>query len=61
MPKPVDKRKEERGQDAEIWTEDDRKVLTKIGGLFDKWNTRNGKQEGKKKETSFLEELGIRL
>ena len=58
MPKPVDKRKSERATDAEVWTEDERKVITKVGSLFDKWNNRNGKPS-QKKEKSFLEELGI--
>lgn len=63
MPRPVERRREERGEGAEVWSEDDRKALLKLGGLFDKWNSRGGK---KKKEEgggskSFLEELGIKL
>lgn len=61
-PRPVERRREERGEGAEIWSEDDRKALLKLGGLFDKWNSRGGKKkEGEKKEKSFLEELGIKL
>lgn len=63
MPRPVERRREERGEGAEVWSEDDRKALLKLGGLFDKWNSRKGKQ--KKEEgggsKSFLEELGIKL
>jgi hypothetical protein len=60
MAKPVERRKAERADDAETWTEDERKALLKVGPLFEKWLTRSGKT-GKKKEKSFLEELGISL
>ena len=58
--KPVDKRKQERGDGAEVWTDDERKVLTKFGPLAEKWSNRHG-QPQKKKEKSFLEELGITI
>lgn len=61
MARPVERRREERGEGAEVWSEDDRKALLKLGGLFDKWSRRNGKQKEDKKEKSFLEELGISL
>lgn len=60
--RPVERRREERGEGAEIWSEEDRKALLKLGGLFDKWNGRKGKQkEPEKTSKSFLEELGIKL
>ena len=62
MARQVERRREERADDADKWTDDERKALTKLGGLFDKWNKRRGSAElGKKKEKSFLEELGISL
>jgi hypothetical protein len=57
MAKPIDKRKTERADDAEVWTDEERKALLKLGPLFEKWNKRQG--VAKKKEKSFLEELGI--
>jgi hypothetical protein len=61
-PRPVERRREERGEGAETWSDDDRKALLKIGGLFEKWNSRRGKQKEEKKDSkSFLEELGIKL
>jgi len=62
MARPVERRREERGEGAEAWSDDDRKTLLKLGGLFDKWNKRNGKpKEEKGGSKSFLEEIGIRL
>jgi hypothetical protein len=60
MAKPVERRKVERADDAEAWSDDDRKALLKVGPLVEKWLTRGGKST-KKKEKSFLEELGISL
>jgi hypothetical protein len=60
--RPVERRRDERGEGAETWSEDDRKALLKIGGLFDKWNSRGGKKKEEKKDNkSFLQELGIEL
>lgn len=60
--RPVERRRDERGEGAESWSEDDRKAILKIGGLFEKYANRKGKQkEGKTESKSFLEELGIRL
>jgi hypothetical protein len=60
MAKPIDKRKAERADDAEVWSDDERKALLKLGTLFDKWTKRTGTvTPGKKK--SLLEELGISL
>jgi hypothetical protein len=59
MPKPVDKRKTERADDAEVWADDERKALLKLGSLFEKWNKRAGTVEPEKKKKGFLEELGI--
>jgi hypothetical protein len=59
--RPVERRREERGEGAETWSEDERKALLKLGGLFDKWNSRRGKQKKEESNKSFLEELGIRL
>jgi hypothetical protein len=59
--RPVERRREERGEGAEVWSEDDRKALLKLGGLFDKWNSRRGKQKKEENSKSFLEELGIKL
>lgn len=61
MARQVERRREERGEGAEIWNEDDRKALLKLGSLFDKWNKRGGQKKEEKKEKSFLEELGISL
>ena len=64
MGKPVERRKGERAEDAEVWSDEERKNLTKLGGLFDKWSKRGGTPKepaGKKKEKSFLEEIGISL
>lgn len=62
MSKQVERRREERGDGAEVWNDDERKALLKLGGLFDKWNNRKGKpKESSNKEKSFLEELGIKL
>lgn len=61
MVRPVERRREERGEGAETWSEDDRKALLKLGGLFDKWNGRQGKKKEKEESKSFLEELGIKL
>ena len=55
----VERRSQERNE-AETWSEDERKALTKLGKLFDKWNNRQGKKTPER-EKSFLEELGIRL
>lgn len=60
MPRPVERRREERGEGAETWSDDDRKALLKLGVLFDKWNSRQGKKKESKKEgdsVSFLESL----
>jgi hypothetical protein len=57
MAKPIDKRKTERADDAEVWSDDERKALIKVGPLVEKWMKRSG--EAKKKQKSFLEELGI--
>lgn len=60
--RPVERRREERGEGAESWNEDERKSLLKLGDLFEKWNRRKGKQKENKTETkSFLEELGIKI
>jgi hypothetical protein len=59
--RPVERRREERGEGAEAWSEDERKALLKIGSLFDKWNSRRGKQKKEEGSKSFLEELGIKL
>jgi hypothetical protein len=62
MPRPVERRRKERGEGAETWSEDERKALLKLGTLFEKYNNRHGKQkEEEHKEKSFLEELGISL
>jgi hypothetical protein len=61
MPRPVERRTKERGEGAEIWSEDDRKVISKLVPFFEKWNNRHGKQKEETKEKSFLEELGIKL
>lgn len=63
MPRPVERRRDERGEGAETWSDDDRKALLKLGGLFDKWNSRQGKKKESKgsDSKSFLEELGIKL
>jgi hypothetical protein len=62
MPRPVERRRDERGEGAETWSEEDRKALLKLGGLFDKWNSRQGKKKETKSDSkSFLEELGIKL
>lgn len=61
--RPVERRREERGEGAETWSEDDRKAILKLGGLFDKWNRRGGKPKEEKKgesNQSFLESLGIK-
>ncbi len=62
MPRPVERRREERGEGAEAWSEDDRKTMLKLGGLFDKWNNRHGKKKESesKNDKSFLEMLGIK-
>ena len=61
MPRPVERRREERGEGAEVWSDDDRKVLLKIAPLFEKWNKRAGqKKESKTDDRSFLEMLGIK-
>lgn len=54
----MERRKNERAEDAEVWSEDERKALLKLGPLFEKYNNRHGKPK-EKKEKSFLEELGI--
>jgi hypothetical protein len=62
MARPVERRRDERGEGAETWSEEDRKALLKLGGLFDKWNSRQGKKKETKSDSkSFLEELGIKL
>lgn len=61
MSRQVERRREERGEGAEVWSDDDRKALLKLGSLFDKWNKRSGTKKEEKKEKSFLEELGISL
>ena len=62
MPRPVERRREERGDGHEVWSDDDRKAILKIGSLFDKYNNRQGKKkESENKSKSFLEELGIKL
>lgn len=62
MPKPVERRKDERGEGAEVWSDDDRRAILKIGGLFEKYANRKGKKQEKKPDNkSFLEELGITL
>jgi hypothetical protein len=59
--RPVERRRDERGEGAEIWSEDDRKILLKIAPLFEKWNNRGGKKkETKNDDRSFLELLGIK-
>jgi hypothetical protein len=60
MPK-TDKRKAERADDAEVWTDEERSVLLKVGSLLDKWNKRGGTKAAPKKPKSFLEEIGISL
>ena len=60
--RPVERRRDERGEGAEVWSEDDRKAILKIGGLLDKYSNRNGKRKEKKTDNkSFLEELGISI
>ena len=62
MPRPVERRREERGEGAETWSDDDRKTILKLAPLFDKYNSRRGKQKEKEGSSkSFLEELGIRI
>lgn len=61
MPRPVERRTKERGEGTETWSEEERKTILKLGGLFDKYNNRHGKPKEEKKEKSFLEELGISL
>lgn len=61
MARPVERRREERGEGAEAWNEDERKSLLKLGDLFEKWNRRRGKPKGENKDDkSFLELLGIK-
>jgi len=60
MPRPVERRREERNEGAENWSDDDRKVLLKIAPLFDKWNSRKGKPKEASNDKSFLELLGIK-
>jgi hypothetical protein len=59
--RPVERRKAERSEDAEAWDDDERKALVKIGPLVERWLTRGGKPTSKRKEKTFLEELGISL
>ena len=60
--RPVERRRDERGEGAEVWSEDDRKAILKIGGLLDKYSNRHGKRKEKKTDNkSFLEELGISI
>ena len=61
MAKQVERRREERGDGAEVWTDDERKALLKLGSFFYKWNNRKGKPKEEHREKSFLEELGIKL
>lgn len=61
--KQVERRRDERGEGAEVWNDDDRKVMLKLGSLFEKWNNRKGKQkepDEKKSDKTFLELLGIK-
>jgi hypothetical protein len=60
MARPVDKRKTERAEDAEVWKDEERATLLKLGTLFDKWSKRSG-TAAPRKERSFLEEIGITL
>jgi hypothetical protein len=61
--KQVERRRQERSEDAEVWKEEDRETLLKLSGFFDKWNSRHGtkKQDEPKKDQSFLEMIGIKL
>lgn len=61
MARQTERRATERSEDAEKWTDDERKTMTKVGGLFEKWNKRHGTPKQEKKEKSFLEEIGISL
>ena len=58
----VERRREERNE-AEKWSDDERKTILKLGSFFDKWNNRKGKPKegGHAEEKSFLEELGIKF
>jgi hypothetical protein len=56
MAKPVERRKAERADDAEIWKDDERKTLLKLGDLFEKWNKRGGTKVPDK-EKNFMETL----
>lgn len=59
--RPVERRRDERGEGAEVWSDDDRKTLLRLAPLFDKWASRKGKQkESKDNDKSFLELLGIK-
>lgn len=61
MARPVERRRDERGEGAEAWTDDDRKTLLRLAPLFDKWANRGGKKkESKNDDKSFLELLGIK-
>lgn len=56
--RPVERRRDERGDGAETWSEDDRKKLLTLAPLFDKWNSRQGKKKTTKDDSqSFLETL----
>lgn len=58
MPKQVERRGMERAEDAEIWSEEDRKKIAILGPLFDKFIRRAGTpKEPEREETSFLEAL----
>ena len=61
--KQVERRRQERSEDAAVWEDEERKTLLKLSGFFDKWNSRHGtkKEESPKKDQSFLEMIGIKL
>lgn len=58
--KAVEKRRVDRAEDAEVWEDEEREVLLKIGPLFEKYNRRHGTPAEDKPKT-FLEELGIKI
>jgi hypothetical protein len=55
----VERRATERGEDAEVWSEEDRKKIGILGPLFEKFISRNGtqKEEEEGDTRSFLETL----
>ena len=56
--KGIERRKSTRGEDAEVWTEDDRKRMQAIGPYIDRWNSRNGTSKPvEKKERHPLDVL----